>query len=651
MTGPGRRRVSKVSRALCLVVSLIVFLAAGTPAPERTPPRSPREGTAGRQKLALLVGIDRYAAVSALNGCVNDVEEMKALLIGKFDFSPENITVLKDDQATRAGILQAFRAKLIARAGKGDIVVFHYSGHGSRMPDVSGDDIDGWDETIVPQDSRQTGVFDISDDEINGLVRQLSSKTKNITIILDSCHSGSATRGGARIRRIADDTRTPPAPASWARGIRGAGPSSGHFRPADASYVVVTGCGPGELSNEYEAEDQIHGALTYFLVRALGRAGGDTTYRDVMDTVRGEVSAVFPSQHPQLEGSRSDAFVFGDAGAIAQPYFLASPLAAKKVELQAGGVYGLTEGSLFDVYPAGTKSFDPAKAATKIELTRVEPFRSEARIVSGKGVLKFSRAILRKRRYPDAKTRVSFEGLAQSPALQSVKTALEQYPSIEVAAGRVSGQLRLSESGGSVAIRSADLSELSPPVKVSEPDAVAKVVNQVTQWSRWLGVLALSNPTPTLTTRLVLEGAGERGEVREGDEIDVKVKNKSRQDVYVTILDLSSDGSISVISPKQGIEESLPPGKTQVQRVRMFVPEGRSSVTDIVKVLATTVFINPAVFGQPAVRSAEPARSLSSHPLARFLESSVLGASRGAAPVALDGWTTAQASIRVRRSS
>jgi hypothetical protein len=83
----------------------------------------------------------------------------------------------------------------------------------------------------------------------------------------------------------------------------------------------------------------------------------------------------------------------------------------------------------------------------------------------------------------------------------------------------------------------------------------------------------------------------------------------------------------------------------------MFVPDGRSSVTDIVKVLATTVPINPAVFDQPAVRSAEPPRSFSSHPLARFLESSVLGASRGAAPVGLDGWTTEQASIRVRKSS
>ncbi len=205
-------------------------------------------------------------------------------------------------------------------------------------------------------------------------------------------------------------------------------------------------------------------------------------------------------------------------------------------------------------------------------------------------MLRFSRAVLKERRYTDAKTRVSFEGLARSPALQAIKASLEQYPSIEIAPEGGSGQLRLSQSGGGIVISSGDLSELSPPVPAAEPEAVARIVNQVSQWVRWLGVLALSNPAPQLTARLTLEGAGERGEVREGDEIDVKVKNTSRQDVYVTILDLSSDGSIAVLFPQQGVEESLPPDKTQVQKIRMFAPEGRSSVTDILKVLVTTAF-------------------------------------------------------------
>lgn len=46
-------------------------------------------------KHALLIGIDEYKAVGDLNGCVNDIELMRSILIGKFDIPDENIKLLK----------------------------------------------------------------------------------------------------------------------------------------------------------------------------------------------------------------------------------------------------------------------------------------------------------------------------------------------------------------------------------------------------------------------------------------------------------------------------------------------------------------------------------------------------------------------------
>jgi hypothetical protein len=71
--------------------------------------------------------------------------------------------------------------------------------------------ISGIDETIVPYDSRDPDnkVFDISGAELHPLLEQLATKTRNLTFILDSCHSGSLVRG-ARTRGIAPDTRTAP---------------------------------------------------------------------------------------------------------------------------------------------------------------------------------------------------------------------------------------------------------------------------------------------------------------------------------------------------------------------------------------------------------------------------------------------------------
>src|SRR5262245_29554861 len=128
-------------------------------------------------KRALLVGINNYRhsnVIPSLSGSVNDVEDMKTLLIGKFNFSPENILVLTDEKATHAGIISAIETHLINKAQAGDIVVFHYSGHGSQMKDVTGESPSGVDETLVPYDSRDPDnkVFDISGGELKPLFRR-----------------------------------------------------------------------------------------------------------------------------------------------------------------------------------------------------------------------------------------------------------------------------------------------------------------------------------------------------------------------------------------------------------------------------------------------------------------------------------------------
>src|SRR5262245_30243391 len=150
------------------------------------PGGQPGPGTSSTRpaKLAVLVGINDYKypnQISSLAGSLNDVEDMLQVLTTKFEFPRENILVLKNAQATHAGIIDAIRNQLIAKAKPGDIVVFHYSGHGSQMKDVSGKKISGLDETIVPYDSRdpQGKVFDISGAELHGLLVQLAQKTQN----------------------------------------------------------------------------------------------------------------------------------------------------------------------------------------------------------------------------------------------------------------------------------------------------------------------------------------------------------------------------------------------------------------------------------------------------------------------------------------
>jgi len=98
----------------------------------------------GRRK-ALLIGINYTGTSAALRGCVNDVKRIKTFLLTKgFVDSPETMLVLTDDQTETAK--KPLRANMIAAFGwllqnvqPGDSLFLHYSGHGGRVADTSGD--------------------------------------------------------------------------------------------------------------------------------------------------------------------------------------------------------------------------------------------------------------------------------------------------------------------------------------------------------------------------------------------------------------------------------------------------------------------------------------------------------------------------------
>jgi len=168
-----------------------------------------------------------------------------------------------------------------------------------------------------------------------------------------------------------------------------------------------------------------------------------------MDSVTGNVTAIYPAQHPQLEGAEADQYVFGDASSLAQTYVVASPLEGLRVSLEVGQVQGATVGSTYEVYRPGTKKLaPPEKPVAKVELTKVEAFSSEGKIISGGRIAPSSRAAEREHRYCRATMRLYIDGLEASPTLQSIKAALEPFKYIEVVNEPPICHMRLREERG-----------------------------------------------------------------------------------------------------------------------------------------------------------------------------------------------------------
>ncbi|MEM6252888.1 MAG: caspase family protein [Cyanobacteria bacterium P01_D01_bin.156] len=171
------------------------------------------------RKLALLVGINNYSDdIGKLRGCLTDVELQYELLVHRFGFQPADIMIISDPieglladrvtaSPTRDNILRAFEEHLINQTREGDVVVFHYSGHGSLVKDdnvIAG--FNNRNGTMVPIDGRSnllSGSGQVND--IMGKTLFLLTyalKTENVSVVLDSCHSGGGTRGNLVFRSI-----------------------------------------------------------------------------------------------------------------------------------------------------------------------------------------------------------------------------------------------------------------------------------------------------------------------------------------------------------------------------------------------------------------------------------------------------------------
>ena len=276
---------------------------------------------------ALLVGINRYPDPgNELKGCVNDVRQMADTLKRRYGFPADgNLRTLTDARATTKAILDGL-AWLAAGASPGDSLVFHYSGHGSQVPDRNGDETtDLLDEILCPYDLDWD--HPLTDDDLAAACDDIPQGAL-LTVILDCCHSGTGLRDFVRPRGIPlsetpDRRRFLPHPES---------PHPDPERPrilarrfgvsiTRTNAVLIAACRDDQTSADAWIEGGYHGAHTFYLCRALATGALDLSYRALVSATGTALSRAGFAQVPQLEGP---------AGLLARPAFLPLPVAAVK---------------------------------------------------------------------------------------------------------------------------------------------------------------------------------------------------------------------------------------------------------------------------------------------------------------------------------
>jgi uncharacterized caspase-like protein len=349
-----------------------------------------RSAAAAPHKRALLIGINDYSASRIrpqsppaperdwppLSGAVNDVDAMRQLLVLLQGFAPQDIVTLTDQAATRNAILHAIETQLVAPAADGDVLLFYYAGHGSQVRNSRSEELDRFDESIVPADSRR-GALDIRDKELRRLFNRILDRGARLTVMLDDCHSGSGARGlpaGAVPRGIAPDRRDVADGAD-------AGP-----RPEARGALVIAASQDFEDAREKQDDQhKMHGAFTWAWMRAMRDAApGESAFETFLRT-QARLRAEMPFQEPVLAatisarntpflGTRAERGVErrAERGRIA----VAKLLPNGNALLQGGWADGLAVGSVLRV---------PGDPRTRVTVTTLLGLgNAEARIEQGR---------------------------------------------------------------------------------------------------------------------------------------------------------------------------------------------------------------------------------------------------------------------------
>ncbi|SOE87076.1 Caspase domain-containing protein [Burkholderia sp. YR290] len=615
-----------------------------------------------RNLYALLIGVNEYPApVPSLNGCVNDIEKIKALLKERAatgDLCP-NVKVLLNEEAKRQAIIDGFLNHL-SLAGKDDVVLFYFSGHGSQEhtpPELWHLEPDRLDETLVCYDSRLAGGYDLADKEIARLLANVASKDPHIVVILDCCHSGSGTRApvqlsDAKVRRVPTDLRERPITSFFVPPGQEGGQRSdtvGETQPRPR-HVLMAACREDEEAKETTGDGTARGLFSFRLLEAITSARGDITYRDLYKRVNALVRAGVAHQSPVIEVteiSDLDRSFLGGALQPHAPYFTVSFDKNIGWMIDGGAVHGIAP-------PVGAETTILAIHPTSLEIdgsTRLDKPIAEARVTK---VLPSSAAVTLAMNQGEADPKLTYRGVVVSVPLPAVRVqisgeegavalvrkalahaAADGKPSLLIAEAAEHAALRLqANANGYSIIRAGDDRSLRVEVSQVSEATAGQAVQRLEHIARWMRLAELRNPATRLSAGAVgldvffvseggkeclldpaIDGADLRFAYVERDgelvppKFKIRLRNNSRRRLYFMLLDLPETygvfssllpGNGAWLNPGEEVWAETAEGNTIIEgSVPIELREqGVTEIKDTLKVIASTVECDATLLDQ-----------------------------------------------------
>lgn len=214
-------------------------------------------------KRALIIGLGKQEdpAWNKINGDKDVSYVLKMLNAANY----KQIITCVNEEATKAGIISAFET-LTQSCQQNDIVYIHFSGHGQQIRDCSKDEEDALDECWIPYDAYRkwndtyNGEKHLVDDEVNVLLTNIRDRIGDkgkMLVVIDACHSGSATRGPKEVVRGVSDVFV----VQNTSGTSSPSTPTADICPNEERWITLSACKSNQVNTEMK--NPVVGKLTY----------------------------------------------------------------------------------------------------------------------------------------------------------------------------------------------------------------------------------------------------------------------------------------------------------------------------------------------------------------------------------------------------
>lgn len=532
-----------------------------------------------QRKIGLIIAIGHYPEQGGWPNLssLNDVKYIKAALLQN-GFSEKDLDTLIDQKATKVGMEKALD-DLIQRAQPGDIVFFHFSGHGQQIYDDNGDELDGYDEALIPYDAASgynpvsySGEKHFRDDELGAKLNAIRAKIGprgTLMVVLDACHSGTATRGKEIFQ--ARGTPMPFTIPGYKPKIRvdfaASGKQEESFLGGNGQLgntIVFSASSPNQVNFETkDAESHGVGSLSYALAKALTDLKPGSSYNYLFERVRALIQAKFPQQIPMAEGNLNQE-VFGGNFITPESYIsIQRWVNDSTFYINAGTFSNANRGSRFKVYALNDKTESMPMAEG--EITLAGSFQSVG--VIHKSILRGEAYKIKvdEENYGDFTASLMFKAdNTGRPAkmIQQIKSYIKPLQFLSVSDNPDYFFEFKTLKNNAVAVEMVDKLDSTRWSTLVKTDTMSQetLKQMVDGIKRSMRVAYLRNMADggSIAQNIVIEiipasgGAADNLSLKPGDGFSIRIRNNNPYEVYFNLVDLMPDNEVKVLIPYEG---------------------------------------------------------------------------------------------------